>query len=997
MSTVSATSFSRRLARRNVSASRELRRTMDGSVVKNACLTGAESLLKTEEDFLSSLSQINTAVLNTLLQVTDAHDLGGDHWQALKLLNDRFHSLWELTASCFQALKQKYELLAVDLPDIYLMTKESHFLQGYTEYFVSATNYLVMKGFEKSAKQTSYWKANKKLLMQLVGEPMETPINVLLQRVLIEPFRDHVQQYSLLLSKLNGTLSKEAGIAPLTDCLTGFVNLQSYISQSLDEAFQTKILWGSLSHKLTAAFCTPERRIQEDSKSVPVTVTTGRFDRVLLFSDVLVFLQGSEAHIFNLTTVWADSTVKQKSEQNNHILRIVTPEEEYFLSTKDPQNQALWLWKLNQLIRQSLEGKRDFPLWGRTGEAANPPTSRLSKYTYKNEGRFKSAVYEGDMSWGKPHGKGTLKWPNGRNHVGEFKFGQENGFGICIIPDLSRDSYDCYKCHWRNGAMQGYGICEYADESVYKGYFKDNMRHGFGILENVVSTTNPFTYTGNWDKDKRTGYGVLDNSHKGERYIGMWLDNQRHGPGIVLLHTGSCYQGIFNANKLVGNGVLITEENLVYEGEFTEECLLSGKGKLMFANGFTLEGSFNRSGDSGLQTQGVLSTACGYQDQFLKRKHQFGVGTFPVEERWQGMFQQFQKYLQSGCKTEVEEMFLGFNVKSSKKVRKSQEYLYCQRDSEEVSCKIEDIMKEVSLQQAPEALKSYLEKAFNSSHHPLKKHIKMLSVAFQATYSGLGANLHLLSMAQEEIKYYAKKLWEFFRALIAMTADKVDRSHSRLQSEEISEDLNPYTLILPAILPRFHPDLFMLYMLYHQQEDALYWQGIVRLGVLTDTKLLEFLDVQRQLWPLKDVKLTTNQVTRRPGIPHKTLPTPRPRRKRYSIVKHKCFNSATECLQKIISTVDPEEKLEIILKTYKEIETTVSRVVNKDYKLPMDDLLPLLIYVVSRAGVQHLGAEIHFIQDLMDPSNRGGIYDFLLTALESCYEHIQKDEIRLFK
>lgn len=133
----------------------------------------------------------------------------------------------------------------------------------------------------------------------------------------------------------------------------------------------------------------------------------------------------------------------------------------------------------------------------------------------------------------------------------------------------------------------------------------------------------------------------------------------------------------------------------------------------------------------------------------------------------------------------------------------------------------------------------------------------------------------------------------------------------------------------------------------------------------------------RQLWPLKDVKLTTNQ--------------------RYSIVRHKCFHSATECLQKIITTVDPKEKLQIILKTYQEIELTVSRVVEKDYKLPMDDLLPLLIYVVSRAGIQHLGAEIHFIQDLMDPTNRGGIYDFLLTALESCYAHIQKDEMRLFK
>ncbi|KAG8551332.1 hypothetical protein GDO81_004062, partial [Engystomops pustulosus] len=97
------------------------------------------------------------------------------------------------------------------------------------------------------------------------------------------------------------------------------------------------------------------------------------------------------------------------------------------------------------------------------------------------------------------------------------------------------------------------------------------------------------------------------------------------------------------------------------------------------------------------------------------------------------------------------------------------------------------------------------------------------------------------------------------------------------------------------------------------------------------------------------------------------------------------------------STVDPKEKLEIILKTYQEIEKTVSRVLGRDYKLPMDDLLPLLIYVVSRAGIQHLGAEIHFIQDLMDPINQGGINDFLLTALESCYEHIQKEEVRFFK
>ena len=43
------------------------------------------------------------------------------------------------------------------------------------------------------------------------------------------------------------------------------------------------------------------------------------------------------------------------------------------------------------------------------------------------------------------------------------------------------------------------------------------------------------------------------------------------------------------------------------------------------------------------------------------------------------------------------------------------------------------------------------------------------------------------------------------------------------------------------------------------------------------------------------------------------------------------------------------EKLEVLERTYGEIEATVSRVLGREHKLPMDDLLPLLIYVVSRA------------------------------------------------
>lgn len=33
-------------------------------------------------------------------------------------------------------------------------------------------------------------------------------------------------------------------------------------------------------------------------------------------------------------------------------------------------------------------------------------------------------------------------------------------FGICLVPQASEDKFDCYKCHWREGEMCEYGICE---------------------------------------------------------------------------------------------------------------------------------------------------------------------------------------------------------------------------------------------------------------------------------------------------------------------------------------------------------------------------------------------------------------------------------------------------------------------------------------------------------------------------------------------------------
>ncbi|NXD39910.1 AL2CL protein, partial [Copsychus sechellarum] len=778
------------------------------------------------------------------------------------------------------------------------------------------------------------WKLHKVVLKEFLRDfTSESSLALALHAALHKPFRDHIQSCLQLLSQLQGQLQEGSEQDVVATVIQEFGKLESFISQVLDEACFTKELWKSLGYKFTDVLCVPERRLLEDSRNLPIASGSARSERLLLFDDVLVLIQEWE-ELMDWELCFPFFFCPPR-----YNLRITTPEETFVLSAKDPQMKAVWRWKLEQAVRQALNGKRDFPLWGRSGEGSAAPSRRFFTYAFRTEGRLRGATYEGEWLWGKPHGKGTLKWRDGRNHVGDFQEGLEHGFGICLVPRRSEDRYDCYKCHWYQGKMRGYGICEYGSDLVYKGYFKDNVRQGFGILENF-SAEHPFKYTGQWENDKKNGYGVWEDKERGERYIGMWLDDQRHGEGIVVAQSGLCYQRTFHADKMVGSGILLLEDDSIYEGSFTEDLTFVGKNFPVF------EGEIHKNlGRTWKNLNLVFSS-------------QLGLKEFPVEKRWTGIFEQFQEFLQSGCKEEMEESFTGFHIQSSKELRKSQEYLFCERGTEEISWKTEDILEELIQPQDLQSLQSYLEKALKSSLHPLGKLLRALSVAFQATYSGIGANRHLLGMAQEEVKFYSKKIWEFYQGLLRLAQEQ----KGQVPSEEADPRLKGSSLVLPLILPAFYPELSMLYMLQHQREDDLYCQGIVELSLFSDIQLLEFLDVQKHLWPLKDLTLTSNQ--------------------RRSLVKDKCFLSATECLQKLITTVDPTEKLEILRKTYEELEHTVSRLLEKEFRLPMDDLLPLLMFVVSRAKIQHLGAEIHLIRDLMDPTNQGGMLDFLLTALE---------------
>ncbi|XP_067887557.1 ALS2 C-terminal-like protein isoform X1 [Heterodontus francisci] len=956
-----------------------------GPEVKEKCQREAAYLFKLEQSFKNFLIDLKVHVLQPLVKAETSDQKNRPQLKgALLVLEGSLEVLCNLSEEHCLHLVDTLDTLTHK--ELCLLINTQRLKEVYVWYFTAFTNYVVLCGFEHIAKQTSdYWKKNKKIPRGFrLDLSSNTSLSVSLHQVFHEPICLQVQKYIDVLKKLSWGLEKNAETKPITDALATFMDLDKWIRQSLDVAILTKSLWNSLGSKLTELLFLPERRLREDSKNIPMSHPDGR---ILLFDDSLVIIQGSESSSYKLDVLWVEALDNMSSERNQ--LKIIVPEEEFIFILQDSQDKMVWFWKLNQAIRQHLDGKLDFPLWGEEGteNSCNMPTCRFASYTFINNPRFKDAVYEGDWDRGKPQGSGIMKWPDGRNYAGTYEEGQEHGFGVYVTPG-GPEIFDCYKCHWKRGKMNGYGICEYGNGMTYKGYFQDNQRHGFGILHSPSLENLPFKYVGHWENDKKTGYGVFDDIDRGERYIGTWLEDCKHGNGIVITQSGLGYESIFEYNKLVGPGTILSEDDSAYEGEFTEELVLTGKGKLTFSNGYIIEGLFSNKWGSGLKANGIFSKPTEELDPLITSKMQLGSHITPAQDRWQGIYDQFMDFLNSGSDETSVESFLGFYSGNRREQRKNLkswsittevetameqstedplDFLSCNRPNGATSEKLAPNQCNLAEEQQ---LKKYLSKAFESSHHPLGKLLHTLILVFQATFSGICMHKRLCAMAQKEVVSHAKKLFELARYFLPESLEKV---HSSTEGP-IRAVSNAYTVTLPLILPRFYPDLFMLYMLYHEVEDSLYWKGILHLELLSDTKLLEFLEVQKNLWPLQDVQLKRSQ--------------------RNSSVKDVCFTSAILCFQKISTTADPQDKLDTIVKTYREIESTVTQVLEREYSLSMDELLPLLVYVVSRARILHLGAELHLIRDMMDPSTEGGMNDFLLTALDSCYHHIQKEEIR---
>ncbi|KAM9305608.1 alsin [Gastrophryne carolinensis] len=959
-------------------------------------------LAATERKFYCRLSDVKSQILRPLLGLDNLCTA-----TALHLLQDmatKFSKLCYLIGQHGTSLSH-FLRGSKDARNLSVLEHSKLFLDSYTEYSSSLCNFVVMGGFlllSKSAME--FFSKNQSLIQNLCHVKEEgNTIPDMLNILFFSPIT-RLHEYASLLLKLAMCFEVSSPeYTKLQDSSTSYEALALALNRKKKDAEYTLGFWKTFPGKMTDSLRKPDRRLICESSNRGLGLqNAGRFsvNWFILFNDALVHAQFSTHHIYPLSTLWVEPVSEEVVGING--LKITTPEEQLTLVALSPHEKTKWLRAISQAVDQALRGAIEpSPTASGSIVRQDPPLSRSAKYTFYKDTRLKEATYDGRWLAGKPHGRGVLTWPDGRTYNGEFRNGLEDGYGEYIIPNKSLKKTDRYLGHWKDGKMCGQGKFWYANGEIYEGCFQDNNRHGHGLLRSgKLTSSSPSMFIGHWVMDKKTGYGVFDDITRGEKYMGMWQDDLRQGNGLVVTQFGLYYEGAFSLNKMMGSGVLLSEDDTVYEGEFSDDWTLNGKGVLRMSNGDCIEGVFSGEWGSGIKVTGTYLKPSLYEGEKEDTKTlKFGRLSVSADDKWKAVFDECWRQL--GCevpgKGEPQKAWDNIAVTITTKRRQKQ------GSPEPLSRSHTQTLE--SLEQIPqhdgpftmekyEKIKSYLINACETPMHQLGRLMETLVTVYRMTYVGVGANRRLLQEAVREIKSYLKRIFQLVRFLFpdlpeegstiepsTTVKESPDKPHicngrtgSGSESPEPGYVVTSSGLLLPVLLPRLYPPLFMLYALEHEKEEDAYWEHVLRLNKQPDTALLSFLGVQEKFWPTSINFLGDNK---------KVLPS----------TKDSCFASAVECLQQISTTFTPSDKLKVIQQTFEEITQEAQESLKEGFLWSMDELFPVFLYVVLRARIRNLGSEVHLIEDLMDPYLQHGEQGIMFTTLKACYYQIQHEKL----
>ncbi|XP_031774704.1 radial spoke head 10 homolog B-like isoform X5 [Apis florea] len=169
-------------------------------------------------------------------------------------------------------------------------------------------------------------------------------------------------------------------------------------------------------------------------------------------------------------------------------------------------------------------------------------------------------MYTGQWYKGLRHGKGYARYEDNGSYDGDWVMDKMNGIGLRIYPSGAR-----YVGQWKNGIRDGIGTMVWTNGNFYRGEWKCGSMHG--------------TFT--WPQEASYSGDMKFNSVGGAKYSGYWKDNKKHGYGIIFGNNGEK----FEADPLFLNDILCTDimkdnkdnNNLENKSEVKdkEECIIT--------------------------------------------------------------------------------------------------------------------------------------------------------------------------------------------------------------------------------------------------------------------------------------------------------------------------------------------------------------------------------------------------------------------------------------